>query len=118
VRHLSISAFLAHSDLEVLRRERAKGSLFINNNEVEGRKEVHPLSEEIYKKNQMRLASKHHGANKYWQRPVTTHELTDRSPGVDPSLGIIERLTEVVLPRRVFCEVQFFGAQEEVEGKC
>ena len=79
---------------------------------------MHPLSEEIYKKNQMRLASKHHGANKYWQRPVTTHELTDRSPGVDPSLGIIERLTEVVLPRRVFCEVQFFGALEEVEGKC
>jgi hypothetical protein len=27
---------------------------------------------------------------------------TDRSPGVDPSLVIIERLTEVVLPRRVF----------------
>jgi hypothetical protein len=43
VRHLSISAFLAHSVLEVLRQKRAKGSLFINNKEVEGRKEVHPV---------------------------------------------------------------------------
>jgi hypothetical protein len=45
VTHLSILAFLASSGFGGLGREGMQMSLFLNNNEAEGRKEAHALTE-------------------------------------------------------------------------